>query len=151
MLFFLPRPEVAIAEFQRVLKPKGRVVIALHERTLMSNYPEDTSLQPPIEHVIPEIADVLLPRKLPLMLQAHGFTDISVNAEMDRIYTKIGHFQPEHRNNLTEILSSGMHRLADTLGGQEAAETFLSDWLAYLDRVDTSSYTMLWVVQASAP
>lgn len=151
VLFFVPRPEVAIAEFRRVLKPGGKLIVALHERTLMDNYPEDPILQPQIERVISGFADVLLAHKLPPMLQAAGFADLAVSAEMDRTYTKIGIFPPQQRRNFVEVIASGMHRIAQTLGGQKAAEEYFAGWLAYLDRSDTYSYTTLWVVQGTVP
>ena len=70
---------------------------------------------------------------------------------MDRIYTIIGLPHADQRRNIIEILLSGMHRIAETLGGHDAAEKFLADFLAYMDRADTCSYKLLWVVRATAP
>ncbi len=127
VLYFVPRPEPAVAEFRRVLKSGGRLIVALQHSPLMTNYPEDPDLQGRIQRVIPKLGDVLLARKLPLMLLAAGFSDVSVSAEMDRIFTNIGPIHADQRRNMSEILSSGMHRIAETLGGMDEAERFLAD------------------------
>ena len=151
VLFFLPRPDAAVGELRRVLRPGGTLLIALHDSSLLTNFPEDRELQERLERVMPRLGDIRLARKLPLMLREAGFRDISVLAEMDAVYTAIGRVSPEQRRNLEEILTPALSRIAEVLGDREQAETFLADLLAYLDRPDTCSYTTLWVVRGIAP
>jgi ubiquinone/menaquinone biosynthesis C-methylase UbiE len=97
VLYFLPRPDAAVGEFRRVLRPGGTVLIALHDSPLLTNFPEDRELQERLERVMPGLADIRLARKLPLMLRKAGFRDISVVAEMDAVYTAIGRLLPRCR------------------------------------------------------
>jgi ubiquinone/menaquinone biosynthesis C-methylase UbiE len=150
VLYFLPNPEAAIQEFRRVIKPGGMVVVALHDRTMLTNFPEDPRIQKRLEQVLYGVADVELARKLPVMFRACGFDAISVEIETDHIYTIIGQADPAHRRNVADILGSGLPRIAEILGSPDAATSFLADWLAYLDRPDTCTYTTLWVVKAIA-
>lgn len=151
VLYFLPDPEEALRDFRRVIKPGGAVVVSLHDRTMLTNFPVHPRLQQRLERVIYGVADVELARKLPLMFQSCGFGDISVETETDHIYTMIGQVDPPHRRNVSDILRSGLPRNADILGSPDEAQAFLADCLAYLDRPDTCSYTTLWVVKAIAP
>ena len=151
VLFFLPSPDTALRELRRILRPGGVLLVALHESSLLTNHPEDGELQARLERVLPRLADVRLARKLPLMFRVAGFQDVSASAEMDAIYTTIGRISPEQRRNVEEILTPALPRIGEVLGSLEQAKTFLADLLAYLDRPDTCSYTMLWVVRGVAP
>jgi SAM-dependent methyltransferase len=150
VLYFLPDPARAIAEFRRVLRPGGRLVIALTDRTFLNNHPEDPSLQPRLNKVIHGIADVDLSRRLPGMLREAGFKDIICEIETDRLYHVIGSATPAQRENIVIALTSGMARLAGILGSREEAERFLTDLLAYIDRADTDSFNTLWITMATA-
>ncbi|MGG5890948.1 class I SAM-dependent methyltransferase, partial [Falsiroseomonas sp. HC035] len=66
VLYFLSKPEAAVAEFRRVLRPGGRVVIALHESLL--HHPENPFLQARLDRVRTGLLDICLARRLPLML-----------------------------------------------------------------------------------
>ena len=146
VLFFLPKPELALKEFLRLLRPGGQVRIALHDETFLTNHPEDSHLQERLEQVIPKLGDVRLSRKLPLMLRDLGFNNVSVTVELDTIYTVIGAVNIDQRRNVEELLTSALTRISTILGSQQAANDFKSDLLSYLDRSDTSSYTTLWIV-----
>jgi hypothetical protein len=87
---------------------------------------------------------------LPLLLRRAGFQNVSVEIELDRLYTAIGTIEPELRRNLVELLTPAMPRVGQILGGPEQAERFLSDLLAYLDSPDTCTYTQLWIIKGTA-
>jgi ubiquinone/menaquinone biosynthesis C-methylase UbiE len=80
VLYFLSKPEAAVAEFRRVLRPGGGVVIALHEGLL--HHPENPSLQARLDRVRSGLLDIFLARRLPLMLRDAGFADIAVQIEV---------------------------------------------------------------------
>ncbi len=151
VLYFLPSPEAAIREFRRVIRPNGTVVIALHNWSLLINYPEDSGLQNRQQRVFSGIADIRLAQKLPSMLRAVNFQDVTVEIGLDPIYTAMGSIQPGQRRNFVEVLSAGIGRIAEILGGQPEADAFVSDLLAYLDRPDTYTYSTLWTIKGIAP
>jgi SAM-dependent methyltransferase len=151
VLYFLPHPELALAEFRRLLRPGGRLVAVLHEDPLMKHEPCKSELDARLQQVIPRLADIGLVRRLPMMLSALGFRDVVVEVELDPIYTAIGPIGAAQRRNLVEILGPARGRIAEILGGAAAADSFLADLLAFLDDPGTSSYTTLWTVAATAP
>jgi ubiquinone/menaquinone biosynthesis C-methylase UbiE len=151
VLYFLPRPELALAEFRRLLRPGGRMVAVLHEDPMMKHEPRNSELDARLQQVIPRLVDIGLVRRLPMMLRALGFRVVVVEVELDPIYTAIGPIGAAQRRNLAEILGSARGRIAEILGGAAAADSFLADLLAFLDDPGTSSYTTLWMVAATAP
>jgi len=151
VLYFLPKPEEAIQEFRRVLKPDGEVVIALHNWSTLINYPEDESLRLRRDRVFSSMADTYLAQKMPSILSACGFSDISVSIELDRVYSAIGAIGTEGRQNYAEVLNAGMKIAVQPLGGKVEAEKFAADTLAYLDRPDTYTYSLLWTIKCRAP
>jgi SAM-dependent methyltransferase len=151
VLYFLPKPEEAIQEFRRVLKPDGEVVIALHNWSTLINYPEDESLRLRRDRVFSSMADTYLAQKMPSILSACGFSDISVSIELDRVYSAVGAIRTDGRQNYAEVLNAGMKIAVQALGGKVEAEKFAADTLAYLDRPDTYTYSLLWTIKCRAP
>jgi len=150
LLYFVPHPAQAIHEFHRVLKPSGKLICVHNYRTLLTNYPENESLQSRTTKVADCIGDVHIAHKVPLFCHQAGFHDITNDVQSDPIYNIMGRAAPEQRENLEVILSSGLDRFALVLGSRAEAERFLADLLAYVDRPDTFSFNTSWITQAIA-
>jgi SAM-dependent methyltransferase len=110
VLYFLPQPEIAIAEFRRILRPGGEIVVALHNWSTLIDYPDDTDLRHRRTRVFSSIADMHLAPKMPSILSAGGFHNVSVEIELDRVYSAIGSIGAEARRNYVEVLHAGMER-----------------------------------------
>ena len=151
VLYFLTKPEEAIEEFRRIIRPNGEIVIALHNWSTMSDYPEDADLRDRRMRVFTSIVDTQLAQKLPSILSEYGFRDVCVEVELDRVYSAMGAVGAGSRRNYAEVLQGGMERTVQSLGSMAAAEQFTSDLLAYLDRPDTYTYSLLWTVKCRAP
>jgi len=151
VLYFLPQPDAAIAEFKRVIRPNGTIIVSLHSLSAMINHPEDPSLQERQRRVFDGLADMRLAHKMPSKLLAGGFRDISVEIELDRIYSTLGPIDPASRRNIEEVFKAGINRISDTLGGRAEADRFVADSLEYCDRPDTNTYSLLWTIKCRAP
>jgi ubiquinone/menaquinone biosynthesis C-methylase UbiE len=152
VLYFLPNPAQAIAEFMRVLRPAGSLIVTLHNWTTLINYPEDPSLQDRQRRLqASAIADMHLAPKLPSMLAAAGFSDVTVEIELDPIYSAVGSMSEGGLRNYSEVFTAAIDRVAATLGGRAEAERFIEDSLAYFSRPDTYTYSLLWTIKGVAP
>jgi SAM-dependent methyltransferase len=152
VLYFLPNPAEAIAEFMRVLRPAGSLIVTLHNWTTLVHYPEDPSLQDRQRRVhASAIADMHLAPKLPSMLTAAGFSDVSAEIELDPIYSAVGSMSEGGLRNYSEVFTAAIDRVAATLGGHAEAERFIEDSLAYFSRPDTYTYSLLWTIKGVAP
>jgi ubiquinone/menaquinone biosynthesis C-methylase UbiE len=151
VLYFLPGPEDAIREFRRVLRPGGEVIVALHNFPNMIDHPEDAELRNRRTQAFSSILDGYLPQKLPLMLSKCGFHDVSIEIELDRIYSAIGPIGAEARRNYAEVLKAGMEPISQSLGTQAEAERLIEDLFVYLDRSDTYTYSLLWIIKCRTP
>ena len=151
VLYFLPQPEAAIAEFRRVIKPGGTVVIAPNHWPSVVLDPEEQPLRSNVDKVTRGLIDATLSARLPRMLRQAGFADISVRMDADDSYTTIGAIDPLRRLNLATILHAARPNIADILGGDVEADAFVATWLAYLDRADSIMMLPLWIVQGTLP
>jgi ubiquinone/menaquinone biosynthesis C-methylase UbiE len=151
VLYFLPSPDDALREFRRVLHAGGEVVVALHNFPNMIDHPEDADLRNRRTRAFSSILDGYLPQKLPSILSKCGFRDVSVEIELDRIYSAIGPIGAEGRRNYAEVLQAGMEPISQSLGSQAEAERLIADLSVYLDRPDTYTYNLLWTIKCGAP
>jgi hypothetical protein len=85
------------------------------------------------------------------MLSQCGFRDVSVEVELDRIYSAIGSIGAEGRRNYADVLRAGMGPISQSLGSQAEAERLIANLFAYLDRPDTYTYSLLWTIRCRAP
>ncbi len=150
VLYFLPRPDDAIKELRRVTKPGGTVVIALNYPPGCTLDPEDAELHRLWDRVCGCLLNGALPAKLPAMLMRAGFVDVTVRLEADAVYTIVGAIDPPRRRNLKMMLDAGCAHGVSALGS-EVWDAFYDTWFAYLDRPDTCTVLLLWIVRGSVP
>jgi ubiquinone/menaquinone biosynthesis C-methylase UbiE len=151
VLYFLPDPNVALAEFMRVIRPAGWLIFSLHNLPTMIHYPEDSNLQDRERRVLASLANWQIVPRLPSMLSAAGFCDISVEIELDRIYSTLGRIKPDNRKNVEDVFTAGINRVASILGSRADAQLFISDLLKHFDRDDTYTFSLLWTIKCRAP
>lgn len=151
VLQWVKAPQAAIAEFARVTKPDGFVVCCNYDGFGVTHWPQDKDLQPLIERVFPRIVDPFIGRKLAPWFHAAGLVDVAVDFEPDRLFTVVGSIDPARRQNWGEQWTAARPYIADILGGEAAADQLSAAFLAYQDRVDSSSYTALYFVRGHPP
>jgi hypothetical protein len=126
------------------------VIVALHNFPNIIDHPEDPELRNRRTRAFSSILDGNLPQKLPSMLSKCGFCDVSVEIELDRIYSAIGPIGAEGRRNYAEVLRAGVKPISKSLGSQAEAERLIAELLEYLDRPDTYTYSLLWTIKRRA-
>ncbi len=151
VLYFVPDPQLAITEFQRVTRPSGLIMAAVQERALCQNYPEDPQLQALIDQFISAIIPGWQSKALPQMLRLAGLTDVSLEICVDNIYTMIGSASPAQIQNVREVLAGPISSRMDLFDSPSKAGKFLEDWIAYLKRDDTTTITTYWVAKGHVP
>ena len=90
VLYFQAKPDEAIENFRRIVRPNGEIVIALHNWSTMSDFPEDPDLRDRRLRVFTSIVDTQLAQKLPSILFEYGFRDVCVEVELDKVYSAMG-------------------------------------------------------------
>ena len=151
VLYFVPDPAIAVTELRRMTRPGGRIIVKTHERPLTINFPEDPRLQSLIEMLIDTALAGWQGKRLPSLFKDAGLTDIELEIEIDRIYTFLGAIDADRRRNVEEAGVAATKRLAHLFRGADKAQAFLADWLAYLDRDDTSTITTSWIATGRVP
>jgi len=151
VLYFLPDPQAALVEFLRIVKPGGQVVTALHQLPGVAS-PFGTDAQVRMNRFISDILSGFRCETLPQLYRSAGYLGISLDVQLDRIYSKIaGPIDAAHRRNLEDVLTGPMQRMADTLGGPDSATALLGDWIAFLAREDSTYVSTYWIAKGSAP
>jgi SAM-dependent methyltransferase len=149
VLQWVKEPHLAIAEFRRVTKVGGVVVCANFDGFAVTHWPEDPTLQPQLNAVVPQLVDVFIGRKMaPIFLDA-GLAGIEVDFVPDRLFTVIGALDPDRRQNLADQLSAARPYIAKILGGEHEADQFTAGFLRYYDHPATCSYTTLYFVRGT--
>jgi ubiquinone/menaquinone biosynthesis C-methylase UbiE len=151
VLQWVKEPHLAIAEFRRVSKAGAFVVCANFDGFAVTHWPEDPVLQPVLDQVFRGLVDPFVGRKMAPMFKAAGLVDIKVDFEPDRLFTILAAIDPDRRRNWVEQLAAARSYIVEIVGGEAQADNFVSDFLAYLDRADTCSYTTLYFVRGTAP
>jgi ubiquinone/menaquinone biosynthesis C-methylase UbiE len=151
VLYFLEDPKRAMQGFRRITKPGGKVVAALHQLPAF-NFPTDAEVLEPMGAFTRLILAGLRPEAMPLLFHEVGLTNVRLNVQLDSIYSKLpGPADATQLRNVEEVLSGPMQRMADRLGGAEAARNLLRDWIAYVSRPDTATISTYWVASGTVP
>lgn len=151
VLFFVPSPEEAIAEFRRVTKPGGTVVIVLEDWYGLVLDPKDDELRRSLLAIFGEMAKVDVTSRLPSMMMRAGFVEVSVQIEASPVYTIIGAVDLQRRRNHEIEMQAARPQIARILGSETACDDFYAAWFGYLDRPDTCTILPMWFVQGTVP
>jgi len=151
VLQWVKEPHLAIAEFRRVTKRGGVVVCANFDGFAMTHWPEDPTLQPQFEKVVPQLVDPFIGRKMAPMFMCAGLVDLKIDFEPDRLFTIIGAIDPDRRQNFADQLSAARLYISTILGGEHKADQFATAFLRFYDNPNTCSYTTLYFVRGTVP
>jgi SAM-dependent methyltransferase len=151
VLQWVKEPHLAIAEFRRVTKRGGVIVCANFDGFAVTHWPEDPTLQPQLDAVVPQLVDVFIGRKMAPMFLGAGLADIAVDFEPDRLFTVIGAIDPDRRQNFADQLSAARAYITKILGDEHEADQFAAAFLRYYDDPATCSYTALYFVRGTVP
>jgi len=151
VLQWVKEPRLAIAEFRRVAKRGGVIVCANFDGFAVTHWPEDPTLQPQLDEVLPQLVDPFIGRKIAPMFLDVGLADVKVDFEPDRLFTVVGAIDPERRQNFADQLSAARSYITKILGAETAADQFADAFLRYYDGPATCSYTTLYFVRGTVP
>lgn len=151
VLYFLPEPERALAEFRRGLRPGGRVVIALNDLPSVIFDPPEPDFQADVQQALKALGDTGLTVRLPGMLRRLGFVDIQADLSADPVYSAIGGHSPGQQANLSHNLASGRPYFVQTFNSEARADEIITRWLAYLQRPDALMMVPFWHISGIAP
>jgi ubiquinone/menaquinone biosynthesis C-methylase UbiE len=151
VLQWVNEPIQAVAEFKRVTRPGGLVVCCHFDGFGVTHYPVDPNWQADADKFFNNVIDPFVGRKQFWMFQQLGFTDITVEAELDRSFAVNGPIDKERRENWETQLKAALPALIRNLGAEERATEFIQQFLAYQDREDTFSTCILYFVKGRVP
>jgi ubiquinone/menaquinone biosynthesis C-methylase UbiE len=144
LLEYLPNPQIAVGEMKRVCKPGGTVILQDLDGQLLWHYPEDADLQQRIEIALEHLGktgfDPLIGRKLFWMLKQASFDEIEVIIEPYHFYP--GRISDKEYREWELKLDIAKSTIAPVFGEKEA-ERLKADFLMYLSREDTFTYSNL--------
>lgn len=151
VVFFLPEPESAIAEFARVLRPGGQVKIAVTESPFETIWPE----RPPLSQGIREMREKALHgwrmARIPQMLKSAGFQDITVETAVDRVHSFNGGASPAQRKNIEESYVQALRAEPSLAGGKDNADRLIGEILDFADDKESISINTHWVFGGKKP
>lgn len=151
VLCFIPNPEAALAEFRRVTKPGGAVLVALEYWPGIVFDAEDEGLRRSLLTVLAGVGGNDLPARLPTMLMRAGLVEVSVQIEASIVYTVIGAIDSQRKTNHEIEMRAARPYVAKILGSEAACDDFYATWFGYLNRPDTCTILPIWFVQGNVP
>ncbi|MCA8996996.1 MAG: methyltransferase domain-containing protein [Planctomycetaceae bacterium] len=153
LLEYLKDKPLAVTEMKRVLRPGGRLLLQDLDGQLIWHDPPDDTLQRGLETVLSILGksgfDPLIGRKLFHFCQTAGFESIQVSIEPYHLIA--GSIDAKNRALWKEklhIATKSINKMAEIQG--DVAD-LSRQFLEYLDRPDTMTYSVLFSVLAIKP
>ena len=155
LMEYLPDKQHALREMVRVCRSGGKILLQDLDGQLVWHSPEDPELQQTIERVVSRLAstgfDPFVGRKLFNLCFEAGLLDIKVQIDPYHLYA--GCIDEEQLLLWQTKLEIARPQLKKVLGSDEAAVRYSEQFLGYLRRPDTLTYSCLFTVvgNKSAP
>jgi len=148
LLEYLQSPQLAINEMCRVLKPGGSLLLQDLDGQLVWHYPEDEDLQRNLNSIVTSLQatgfDPFVGRKLFNFAQLAGLDEIEVNLEKYHLYP--GQIDRENESLWTTKLEIALPTIEKILGNANSAQKLTHQFLDYLRRKDTLTYSVIFTV-----
>ena len=153
LMEYLPDKRHALQEMVRVCRGGGKVLLQDLDGQLLWHSPEDPGLQQTIERVVSRLAstgfDPFVGRKLFNLCFEAGLADIKVQIDPYHLYA--GTIDEEQLCLWQTKLEIAKPQLTKVLGSEEAAIKYSEQFLEYLRRPDTLTYSCLFTVLGNKP
>jgi ubiquinone/menaquinone biosynthesis C-methylase UbiE len=153
LMEYLPDKRLALQEMVRICHGGGKILLQDLDGQLLWHWPEDPELQQTIGRVVSRLAstgfDPLVGRKLFNLCFEAGLAEIKVQIDPYHLYA--GTIVEEQLDLWRTKLEIAKPQLKKVLGSDEAAVKYSEQFLAYLRRPDTLTYSCLFTVLGTKP
>ena len=153
LLEYLPRPEAAVAEIYRVLRPGGRILLYDLDGQLLWHDPPDAELDRNIDTMLAALRrtgfDPHIGRRLYNLTYTAGFVEIATEVEPYHLIP--GSVTSEERARWQLKLDIARPALAHAVSDPATTDAVIESFLAYLDRDDTLVYSTAFAVSGKRP
>jgi len=150
LLEYLMQPQTAVNEMARVCRPGGAILLQDLDGQTILHYPPDPELDTQINNALAGLAqtrfDPLVGRKLFYFASAARLTVEKTDIETYHLIA--GRVAEREREQWELKLDIALPALTRTLGSRSAAVGFKKQFLEYLDRDDTLSWSQIFTVIA---
>lgn len=150
LLEYMKKPEQVIDEIVRVARKGAKIMLQDLDGQLLTNYPENESLQSRRQKVLDYLAttgfDPYIGRKLFFLSKKAGLTDITLNIEP--YHMVVGAMNSKDQKLWELKLDIIMPHAAVALGSKEEAQKLKSDFLKYLMDESTLTFSNLFTLIA---
>ena len=153
MLQYLPERDTVINEMFRVCRPGGKIMMQDLDGQLVWHYPLDSELQAKFDKITAGLIksgfDPFLGRKLFHKAKMVGMADIDVICEPYHFFAGT---IDDHNYKLWDLkLDIALPMIAKALGGESEAADFKTEFMDYLKRDDTLTYSNVFTVVGTKP
>lgn len=153
LMEYLPDKRHALEEMIRVCREGRKILLQDLDGQLVWHFPEDPQLQQTIEYVVSRLAitgfDPFVGRKLFHLCFQSALVDIQVQVDPYHLYA--GRIDEKQFSLWQTKLEIARPQLKAALGSDEAALKYSDQFLGYLRRPDTLTYSCLFTVTAVKP